>query len=874
MTIKIKLIVPSYDNRAVQSYSLRGPSGDNTQHFITGYDRDSAGLMQAEMAFPLFESPSKPLESLKLWSQLFYDRSVWSIHELLHAVLPSENQLQLYPLLWRDFQSLSRSPNDRSFHSTFTAAPSSIVSPEDLLKVRQEIIDSYGLDWKSARGLSGIAYVPDFHESLPIIARALNIQTNPSERDKFHREILCSVNERGLESVRESILTQSDGRIDIATFPFKIESAAWDENCGNPTATRTSKTRTPSKGESEVDAYAWQLPKPTKKNGEEVEDGGARQVTSERERVAILSSHPALKLIKSSRGQFLGPELLDRLNAFSFQAWRDKGELEDIFNIIIGTKSQIPQKLIKSLSYHTELARNFPSREEIQSNVLPQEEVLLRDEINGRICGVNSAFRPKNQTQEIAFILLQKAWNEIHSRGIEIEKLDIKAAQELIRSLNNVSDEELKKPESENKLREALKLAPTNDQALNQLAKCLYLQGKIPKSEAVCTRLIELGYTFAYEMRALRRILMNNLNASIEDLNAAIKHYPNNINLYIRRAEVRVYQADYAESSTFWSDCEKVLESGSTKEKAQVKSFQAMVKTEQGSLTEAFNLINEAIDFDSTEPTYYGLKLQICLRENNLAEAEKTAVYYKAKYIGKGSPDYYLRTGMLEEALGNTESALTYYQSALASGRAPLEAYYQLANSYLLHGRNEDAQLLYHRFLSKVRNTNLSENVRALRQMQPFIGEAQDAVKFYNPNQYIRAAIERVKQEGLPQNSALPTDIIRSKALYTVALTDCVPKQNYADAIKYLEESMELNPRNLNATLQLAVLLRDADPVKTIALYTKSILVLEQLKTFGDLSVDQMQTLSGLYDIAMKFCEDAGANEVAGVFKSENLNIQ
>jgi len=296
----------------------------------------------------------------------------------------------------------------------------------------------------------------------------------------------------------------------------------------------------------------------------------------------------------------------------------------------------------------------------------------------------------------------------------------------------------------------AIEIDPLYKIAYNQLAYTYNEIGDFEKSIWAINKYISLAPDEAnpYDSRADLYAYNGKLDQAIESYRKALEKKPDFRSTPLKLAHMYLFKREYAKAES----CYKALASGSRKgTRSQGRTCLAYVPLYQGKFEEALEVLDDGMAADRMEGTEKGqnaykhfLKASIYLEKKNpglaLKEAETCVDIFKEAYpddpvnmrdlytyilaesgkiaeaeevaralkkdIEEKNPalmySYWLASGAIERAKGNTETAITYVQRAGKEAPSPLfHIRFPLAKAYLESGKLGEAVAEFEKVLSR-----------------------------------------------------------------------------------------------------------------------------------------------------------------------------
>lgn len=181
------------------------------------------------------------------------------------------------------------------------------------------------------------------------------------------------------------------------------------------------------------------------------------------------------------------------------------------------------------------------------------------------------------------------------------------------------------------------------------------------------------------------------------ELNAT---YPLN---YVGLGKVLLYKGKEAEAKAMFY---KAATLGANKNtEVMRKTAEAYINAENKNLDEAIKLLNDAIKLDAKNPENYILMGDALLEKNPTDGSAPIKNYQKASELNPKSTKGILREGKLYQRGRNYQLAIDYYKKALGIDATFAPAYRELAEVYMMAGRNKDAIEYWKKYL-ELNNSN------------------------------------------------------------------------------------------------------------------------------------------------------------------------
>lgn len=181
------------------------------------------------------------------------------------------------------------------------------------------------------------------------------------------------------------------------------------------------------------------------------------------------------------------------------------------------------------------------------------------------------------------------------------------------------------------------------------------------------------------------------------ELNAT---YPLN---YVGLGKVLLYKGKEADAKAMFY---KAATLGANKNtEVMRKTAEAYINAENKNLDEAIKLLNEAIKLDAKNPENYILLGDALLEKNPTDGSAPIKNYQKASELNPKSTKGILREGKLYQRGRNYQLAIDYYKKALGIDATFAPAYRELAEVYMMAGRNKDAIEYWKKYL-ELNNSN------------------------------------------------------------------------------------------------------------------------------------------------------------------------
>ena len=313
-------------------------------------------------------------------------------------------------------------------------------------------------------------------------------------------------------------------------------------------------------------------------------------------------------------------------------------------------------------------------------------------------------------------------------------------------------------------LTKAIEIDPLYKIAYNQLAYAYNEIGDFEKSIWAINKYISLAPDEAnpYDSRADLYAYNGKLDQAIESYRKALEKKPDFHNSPVKLAHMYLFKREYAKAES----CYRELASSSKKgTRSQGRTCLAYVPLYQGKFEEALEVLDDGIAADRMEGTEKGqnaykhfLKASIYLEKKNpglaLKEAEICVDIFKEAYpdepvkmrdfyvyilaengkiteaeevardwkkdIEEKNPalmyTYWLASGAIEQAKGNTKTAITYLEKAGKEAPSPLfHIQFPLAKAYLESGRLGEAVAEFEKVLSRYDGTRALSTIWAVK---------------------------------------------------------------------------------------------------------------------------------------------------------------